>query len=125
LGRGISPADCGEQRQSRLACPADCPHNPFGVANYSQLLEIETRLDAKSLERLLALAPDPAAMQKKSATAKGEGLHAANTFFIWHLFLPRTRPKTLSPGAGNNPVGLDLRMMNRFSCAPRSRYALR
>jgi hypothetical protein len=52
LGRDISPADCGEPRQSRLACPADCPHNPFGPAHYSQLLEIEDRLDTKSLERL-------------------------------------------------------------------------
>jgi hypothetical protein len=94
LGRGISAADCGEQRQSRLACPADCPHNPFGAANYSQLLEIEARLDAKSMERLFALAPDPAAMQKKLTTARGEGLHAANTFFVWNLFFAEDAAKT-------------------------------
>jgi len=86
LGRDISPADCGEQRQSRLACPADCPHNPFAPANYSQLLEIEDRLDTKSLERLVALAPDRAAMQNDMTAARRRGLHATHAFFVWNLF---------------------------------------
>ncbi|MFZ0829481.1 MAG: hypothetical protein WAO02_18885 [Verrucomicrobiia bacterium] len=86
LGRDISPADCGEQRQSRLACPEDCPHNPFGPANYSQLLEIEDRLDTKSLERLVTVAPDRAAMQNNMAVARRRGLHATHTFFVWNLF---------------------------------------
>jgi hypothetical protein len=86
LGRDISPADCGEQRQSRLACPADCPHNPFAPANYSQLLEIEDRLDAKSLDRLVAQAPDRAALQNELATAKRRGLQATHAFFVWQLF---------------------------------------
>lgn len=86
LERDISPADCGEQRQSRLACPADCPHNPFAPTSYSQLLEIEDRLDTKTLERLVALAPDRAALQTEMATAKRRGLHATHAFFVWHLF---------------------------------------
>lgn len=94
LGRDISPADCGEQRQSRLACPADCPHNPFGPANYSQLLEIEDRLDTKSLERLIALAPDRAALQNDMAAARRRGLHATHAFFVWNLFFAEDANQT-------------------------------
>jgi hypothetical protein len=86
LNRTISPADCGEQRQSRLACPADCAHNPFAATNYSQLLEIEDRLDRSTMEKFLALAPDRAANERELAQAKGQGLHALHAFYEWRLF---------------------------------------
>ena len=98
LGRDISPADCGEQRQSRLACPDDCPHNPFGSANYPQSLEIEERLDIKSLERLVALAQDRAIMQNSIATAKCQGLHGTHAFFVWNLFFAIDADKTTFAG---------------------------
>jgi hypothetical protein len=94
LGRGISPADCGEQRQSRLACPADCPHNPFNPANYSQLLEIEDRFDTKSVERLLASASNTEAMKTDIARAKTQGIHAIQAFFAWKLFIAEAADKT-------------------------------
>jgi hypothetical protein len=91
LGRDISTADCGEQRQSHLACPADCAHTPFSPANYSRLLEIERHLDEKTSERMMKLVPDRDALDKKisGATRDGElGLHA---FFVWHLFFEKDR----------------------------------
>lgn len=94
LGRDISPADCGDQRQSRLACPANCPHNPFAPPSYSQLLEIEDRLDARSLERLVALAPDRTAMQNNMAAARRRGLHATHAFFVWNLFFAEDANQT-------------------------------
>ena len=86
LGREISPADCGEQRQSRLACPMDCAHNPFAPANYSQLLEIEDRLDRRTMERLMALAPERAALERELSQATRQGIHATHAFYAWHLF---------------------------------------
>ena len=94
MGRGISPADCGEQRQTRLACPADCSHNPFNPANYSQLLEIEDRFDAKSVERLLAAASNTEAMKADIARAKAQGIHAIQAFFTWKLFIAGDADKT-------------------------------
>jgi len=94
LGRSISPADCGEQRQSRLACPADCAHNPFGPANYPQLLEIENRLDTKCMEQLVALAPVRPAMQSDIAQANRQGLHATQAFYVWNLFFAESADKT-------------------------------
>src|ERR1039457_4645281 len=86
LNRDISPADCGEQRQSRLACPAGCAHNPFAPQHYSELLEIEDRLDHPTMERLAALAPDRAALERDMAQAKRQGLHATHAFYVWRLF---------------------------------------
>lgn len=89
LGRAITPGECGGQRQSRIPCPGDCPHNPFGPANYSQLLEIEDRLDPKTMERLLVQAPDRAALQTEIARAHRQGTLATQAFYVWNLFFAR------------------------------------
>lgn len=86
LGREISSADCGEQRQSRLVCPADCAHNPFAAANYTQLLEIEERLDGKTLEKLGAMIADRAALGRDLAKAGRQGAHATHAHIVWRLF---------------------------------------
>jgi hypothetical protein len=52
VAREITPAECGENRHSRYACPESCTHNPFAVAAYSELLEIEDRLDLTAMKRL-------------------------------------------------------------------------
>jgi hypothetical protein len=88
LGRDISVLECGQQRLSVLACPADCPHNPFTPANYSQLLEIEERLDHKSVEQLTLL-PDRAAIERGVAAATRRGINATNAFFLWNLFFAK------------------------------------
>jgi hypothetical protein len=86
LGHNITAAECGAQRQSRIACPADCPHNPFGPANYSQLLELEEAFDIKCMDRLFALAPDRSALQRELARATRQHPHALHVFYVWHLF---------------------------------------
>ena len=86
LGRDISPADCGEQRQSRLSCPGDCVHNPFAPANYSQLLEIEDRLDGKTMGRFVALTPDRGAFQNELFRAERKSVHAIHALVVWNLY---------------------------------------
>jgi len=86
LGRDISPADCGEQRQSRLACPESCAHNPFAPANYSELLEIEDRLDRKTMQKFAASVPDAASLERELARAERQSVHAVHAFFAWNLF---------------------------------------
>lgn len=52
VGREISSAECGQNRQSRYACPVDCPHSSFAPENYDQFLELEERLNMRAFERL-------------------------------------------------------------------------
>jgi hypothetical protein len=89
LVRDITPADCGEQRQSRLACPGNCPHNPFAEDNYLQLLEIEDRLDRKTMEKFVAMTPNQSLFETELAQAERKSLHAEHALIAWHLFFAK------------------------------------
>ena len=52
VDRDIKAAECGANRNSRYACPADCEHNPLAPANYDQLLELDGRINPKCMEFL-------------------------------------------------------------------------
>ncbi|MHB8519895.1 MAG: hypothetical protein ACYDH9_03965 [Limisphaerales bacterium] len=89
-GREISAAECGENRGSQYACPADCPHNPFAPASYDALLEIDDTLNAKTVDWLLADAPDPEAMKRVIQQAtRGRFGHELHACIAWHLFFKR------------------------------------
>jgi hypothetical protein len=87
IGREISAADCGDNRISRYACPADCGHNPFAPVNYARLLEIEDGLDEKTLAWLFAdTAERPALAQAFRCAVEGGSPHAGHAFTSWQLF---------------------------------------
>ncbi|MBI3850889.1 MAG: hypothetical protein HY298_11535 [Verrucomicrobia bacterium] len=87
VGREISSGECGENRQSRYVCPADCVHNPFAPANYSQFLELEGELDHKCMDRLIEHAPSRATMEKAIQAARHDpNPHALHAFYEWQLF---------------------------------------
>ena len=50
LAKVITSAECGAGRQGAIACPPDCGFNPFGPAAYDHLLEIEPRLDRRTMQ---------------------------------------------------------------------------
>lgn len=52
VGRVIKGDECGSNRGTNYRCPPDCPHCPWTVANYDQMLEIERRLEKKTLDFL-------------------------------------------------------------------------
>lgn len=87
VGRDVSAAECGENRHSRYACPESCPHHPFRVAAYSELLEIESRLDPDLMQRL---AEDNPAGIRRFLTMAGAGDELrANAIAHWLLFFER------------------------------------
>ena len=51
----IKSADCGAQRGSKLACPATCPHYPFGTSreSYDLFLKLDERWGLKMFDYLL------------------------------------------------------------------------
>jgi len=87
IGREISAADCGDNRISRYACPADCEHNPFATVNDARLREIEDGLDEKTLAWLFADTADrPALAQAFRCAVEGGSPHAGHAFTSWQLF---------------------------------------
>ena len=88
VGRMISATECVAKRHQPYACPATCPHDPFAPENYSRLLELEGRVDHKSMDHFMELAPDRAAAEKAfQAATKHPNLHAAHAWWIWNLLL--------------------------------------
>ena len=85
--REITSAECGENRGSRYACPANCSFSPLASANYSQLLALEQPLDNQCLQRLDEDADDPIALKLAIRRAMARNLpHELHSLIAW-LFL--------------------------------------
>ena len=83
----ITPAECGEGRGRKYACPAHCLFSPFAPANYTQLLELEAAVDKESLARLDQEAPDRAALAREIQRASREkSPHTLHALIVWWLF---------------------------------------
>ena len=83
----ITPAECGEGRGRKYACPAHCLFSPFAPANYTQLLELEAAVDKESLARLDQEAPDRAALAREIQRASREkSPHTLHALIVWRLF---------------------------------------
>ena len=87
LGRDIAPAECGEGRGSRYACPPHCLFSPFAPANYTQLLELESVVDEETLARLNQKTPDRAALAREIQQASREPApHTLHALIISRFF---------------------------------------
>jgi hypothetical protein len=60
-GRKIKRIECGQNRGKNYACPPDCPYCPWSIANYDDLLEIESAIDTATLKYYLSVVGDAAA----------------------------------------------------------------
>jgi hypothetical protein len=86
----ISPAECGENRGSRYACPSDCLYSPLASANYELLLEVEDEVDRKTAELLEAekrKSPELRKAAQQASTAPSP--HAFHAFCECVLFFQR------------------------------------
>lgn len=50
-GRQISASECGENRHSEYACPADCPYNPFSPESIDQINALNEALNDMIIDR--------------------------------------------------------------------------
>lgn len=87
--RDISSAECGENRQSRYACPESCPFNPYSVSNYDATLEIEDRVDALTMNAAASQIGGPDALAKHLASDPSPSPHATHAKFVRLFFFER------------------------------------
>lgn len=83
----ITPADCGEHRHSRHACPVDCPFNPFAPAQYDLLLGLEDGLDRASFAALHR--ESPGAVARIDAAGRANPDHGLHAGVVQQLFFER------------------------------------
>jgi hypothetical protein len=57
VNRAITAQECGENRGTKWACPAECEYFPFTPANYASWLELEDVLMETVLDRALGEMP--------------------------------------------------------------------
>ncbi len=87
VDRVITPAECGANRGSNYACPADCPHFPFASDNYAQALEIEAVVDRSAMFDLRESHKGNSMEREFQKANLSPNPHAFHAFFAWHLFL--------------------------------------
>ncbi len=90
-GREMTPAECGEGRGSRFACPPECGFNPFSPANYDELLRLEEKVDELALQWLERHSPDRAALERDlwQASSPGASLHALHATIVWRIYFEK------------------------------------
>ena len=82
LGKNITAAECGEGRNSKIDCPADCPHNPCAPENY---VEQFGPLETKVIHKLLSLlARNLTSMEIRELLGSGEAFKC-HALHVWHL----------------------------------------
>jgi hypothetical protein len=88
--REISSAECGENRISRYACPAECPFNPYAPANYEMVLALDDALNDKASRYFIENDPDPAALARQATRLlQHPSPQALNAFLTWRQYLAR------------------------------------
>jgi hypothetical protein len=88
--RSISPAECGEFRGSRYACPAGCLYSPLATANYGMLLALEKGVDDACMARVGNEAErQPQLWKELQKALAAPSAHALHAFFTRHLFFRR------------------------------------
>ncbi|HNQ87897.1 MAG TPA: hypothetical protein PKM73_04610 [Verrucomicrobiota bacterium] len=90
MQRDLSPAECGDNRVSRYACPADCIFNPYGPANYEAALALDDSLNSKATLYLLEAGPDRAATERELVRLRRHASpHALHAWVTWRQFFAR------------------------------------
>lgn len=98
LGEIITPATCASQRQSQIACPQDCPHNPFNPANYLDSYQTVEDEAVRKLSFLLYQDPTFKHLSKiKKAVFSGDQF-LANHQHAWHIHGEKRFAKWLKQG---------------------------
>jgi hypothetical protein len=81
----ITPEDCGRGRNFTIACPADCPHNPFAAANYREQFGALEEKVLSHLSRKLAPELTPAQLREIRGLIETRSDFALHAFQVWEI----------------------------------------
>jgi hypothetical protein len=85
-GGVITPEECGRGRNSSIACPVTCEHNPFAAANLHEHFEVLEGKVLSQLSRKLMTELPPSQVREIVTTMEEEGDDFAPQALLgWHL----------------------------------------
>lgn len=99
LGEIITPATCASHRNSEIACPGDCPHNPFNPEHYLGSYQILEAAAVKNLSLMLYQDPGFQQIGRIRKAVLGKDSFLANSLHAWHLHGEGRVKKWLDQGA--------------------------
>ena len=84
-GGVITPEDCGRGRNSSIACPATCPHNPFAAVNHHEQFEaLEGKVFGLLGRKLIAELTPSQVREMADAMNQGDDF-STQALLTWHL----------------------------------------
>jgi hypothetical protein len=85
LGEIITPETCGGNRNCKIPCPGDCPHNPFNPANYFSIYQaIESKVIAE-ISRMMAKDLDSHEEHALVQAIRKKDIFLINALHVWHI----------------------------------------
>ena len=84
LAGSICPACCGSRRGTKIDCPPECTHFPFGTAAYDLWLKVDDSWQPKALDYVASRIGKDEFVQtaKDFAPSWAEGESAGQSFII-------------------------------------------
>jgi hypothetical protein len=84
-GESITPEECGRGRNSRIACPVECPHNPFAAGNHHEHFEaLESKVVGLLGRKLIAELTPSQVRELADAMNRGDDF-TTQALLAWHL----------------------------------------
>ncbi len=84
-GGVITPEDCGRGRNSSIACPVTCPHNPFAAANHQEHFEALESKVLGLLGRMLIAELTPSQVREMADAMNRDDDFTTQALLSWHL----------------------------------------
>lgn len=81
----ITPEDCGRGRNSSIACPVECPHNPFNPANHAEGFAALEEKVLGHLSRQLAGDLTPSQLREVAAMLEDADEFAFHAHQVWQI----------------------------------------
>lgn len=84
-GGVITPEECGRGRNSSIACPVTCPHNPFAAANHHEQFEALESKVLGLLGRKLVAEFTPSQVREMADAIQQNDDFTTQALLTWHL----------------------------------------
>ncbi|MCW1922212.1 hypothetical protein OKA05_06585 [Luteolibacter arcticus] len=114
-GGTITPEDCGRGRNSSIACPVECPHNPFADVNHREHFEALEAMVLGLLGRKLIAELTPSQVRELADAMNQGDDFTTQALLAWHLFGEERLAKWMADGFARDWKNDEIVMLRHFT----------